>query len=253
LKKLLIICALFLAACQTDLVIPCNHVEGLAGRVCREFVEVDESPVGTVEYEYDTLNRVRVRAFRNNDNSTQKTLTYEYAESSISAVYESVGNTERRTAFGYDTQDSLISVAYFSVGQIDSILFIDRIAGKRIAERLEVWDTLVYFQEYRYRQSDGILDRISFYASDSVLRFYHRIEFFQDGSERIEKRSKDHLLEEQTVIRRNEAGQITLIEVKNPQAEPISSTSFLYDAEGNITCSEVSQIANFRKTTYLYY
>lgn len=253
LKNLLLICILALGACQTDLLIPCNEVEELTGEICREFIEVNDLPVGTVEYSYDPLKRVNRKTFKNNANSTEKTLSYEYANNRVSAIIESTENASSRIAYGFDEADSLVSVAYFSAGQIDSLLFIGRMGGKRISERLEVSNDVVRFQEYRYRQSDGVLDRISFYTADSVLRFYQQYEFFQDGTERIEKRSTEHLLQQKTVIRRNSAGQTTLVEIKDPQDEPLETSTFTYDADGGIICAELVKPEENRKTTYLYY
>lgn len=253
LKNLVPVICLFLAGCQTDLLIPCSGPDSLNGEICREFVEVDDNPVGTVEYTYDALNRVQSRVFRNTGNSIQKTITYSYTQNNLASVEEEVNGLSSITAFGFNEMDSLVSVAYFFQGQIDSILFIDRLGEKREAERLEIDGVTHWTKEYRYRQSDGILDRVSFYDSTSSLLYYDRYEFFQDGSQRIEKRSADHLLVNKTVIRRNQAGNPTLVEVKDPLDIPIRTTNFVYDADGRKTSAELIVDLEVRKTTYLYY
>lgn len=253
LKNLVPIICLFLAGCQTDLLIPCNGPDSLNGEICREFVEVDYNPVGTVEYTYDSLNRVQSRVFRSTGNSIQKTITYNYSGSNLVSIEEEVNGLSSITAFGFNELDSLVSIEYFSGGQIDSILFIDRPGEKREAERLEVDGIIQWSKEYRYRQSDGILDRVSFYNSASSLLYYDRYEFFQDGSQRIEKRSADHVLVNKTVIRRNEAGDPTLVEVKDPLDMTIRITDLIYDADGRITSTERIENLEIRKTTYLYY
>lgn len=253
LKNSALIIALFLIGCQTDLLIPCDGPEILSGEICREFVEVDNNPVGTVEYSYDSVNRIRTRTFRSTDDAAEKTLTYSYSDNLLVSISEEVNGAITETAYGYNEMDSLISVAYFSEGQIDSIRFIDRIGEKRERERLEVNGAMQSSKEYRYRQSDGILDRVSFYDSANDLLFYHRFEFFQDGSERIELRTTDHILVFKTVIRRNDSGHLTLVEVKDPQDGPLRTTNFIYDAEGRIINTEFVSEAESRKTTYLYY
>ena len=184
---------LFVSSCKTDVVVPCGANEVLAGRLCSEFRSLNGTPSGTVEYSYSDNGNTVITDFVDPNGKELKTIRYTYKDGLILTQRETEEGLEKAISFSYNDQDSISSIAYFTGVEIDSIVYCDFENGNRIKVRVQDGTQILRFEDYRY-DSDGTLNRVSYFSADSTLLRYRQFKFF--GTERIliKNRTPDHQL-----------------------------------------------------------
>lgn len=240
----------FLSSCSTDIVAPCGTDEALYGRVCSEFKMRNNEPVGTVEYAYTDNGNSLVTDFIDPKGRIDRTIRYTFKHGAIVSERETINGSEKTKAYSYNDQDSISSVAYFTGAEIDSIAFCDFENGRRSHVRVQSGNEILRYVEYRY-DSDGLLNRCSYFTTDSVLLGYLQYEFFGNNKVRIRKRTPQHLLVHTNNLELNNLNQIE----KNVRRSAIGDTVLIltntFDLQGKLV--EKTEVAGNESNSIRYY
>ncbi|MDP6907987.1 MAG: hypothetical protein QF371_00705, partial [Flavobacteriales bacterium] len=187
----LLILVLMICSCQTDVIIPCDNEEGVSGKLCREYLYANDSPIGfkTFEHQQDT---VRISYFFDSHSEPQKTLTEKFENGRLYLKIAQFENSETQVETRhYNEMDSLSIILY---GANDSSVVIFYEAENRIRQEINHADTLHRYDVYRYYQDDGKLYKISTYDSADELMFYRSFEYFSTGQNRVAFYTPGHRL-----------------------------------------------------------
>ena len=240
----------FFTSCSTDVVAPCGTNYTLFGRICSEFKLRNEVPVGTVEYIYSENGNSLVTDFIDPNGNVERTVRYTFKDAIVVTERETINGEEKTKSYSYNDHDSISSIAYFTGAEIDSIAFCDFENGKRVQFRVQNGDEILRFDDYRY-DSDGTLNRISYFSADSSLIGYLQYEFFGNNKVRVKKRTPQHLLIHTDNIELNSLNQIEQNVRRSGVGDTILVVTNTLDQRGKLV--EKTKVAGTETTSIRYY
>ena len=240
----------FFTSCSTDVVAPCESNYALFGRICSEFKSRNNTPVGTVDYAYSENGNSLVTDFIDPNGKIERTIRYTFKNGTVVSERETINGEEKTKSYSYDDQDSISSIAYFTGAEIDSIAFCDFENGKRTQVRVQNDDDILRFTDYRY-DSDGTLNRISYYSADSNLLGYLQYEFFGNNKVRVKKRTPQHLLIHTDNLELNSSNQIEQNVRRSGVGDTILIETNTYDQLGKLV--EKTRDSGFETNSIRYY
>ena len=182
---------MMVAGCTSDQVVPCTG-DGPFGRTCSEFRTQDGEPIGTVEYRYSNNGNTLVTDYVTPSGSIARTVSFNLKGEQVLNEREIIEGQEKVIAYSYNDIDSVSSIAYFTDQEIDSIAYCEFAGARRVKVRVQDGDEILRWEDYRY-DSEGYLNRISYFGGDSTLIRYRQFEFFSNGKMKVIERTAQHV------------------------------------------------------------
>ncbi len=248
-KNLLILfVGIAFSACSTDGFVPCEK-EGTAGKLCREYRYLNDSPQGYVAFEHrgDSL---QISDYYNQNLRLIKTIRQQFENGQTIVISEQYPNEDSRIqTWHYNEIDSLEQIVF---GANDSVVQIDYLQGKRNREAYLIGTELDRYFEYRYYQDDGKLYRINAYNAMDSLLSYRQFDYFSTGQNRVSFYTSEHKLTGRRVYN-SQNGLITSIQFTDTTGTVTERADYIYDAAFNLTEKTERKGDQTYKSVFLYY
>ena len=243
---------LFLSSCKTDVVVPCGPNEILSGRICSEFRSHNGLPSGTVDYAYSNNGLSLTTDFVDPKGRKLRSIRYTFKNGLILTERETEGGLEKAISYSYNDQDSISSIAYFTGVDIDSIAYCDFENGKRAKVRVQDGTRMIRFEDYRY-DSNGTLNRISYFSSDSTLLGYRQFQFFGTQRILIKYRTPEHDLFYSDNLELSSHGLLSQRIRRSAALDTISIITNRYDDTGKLVEKTEESSTDITSIRYYYY
>lgn len=236
-------------SCSTDVPAPCADGSGSIDHPCREYLSVNETPQGFLEFFFSGDSLVETDHY-NARSEWVATRTEQIRNGRTEVVTQRQANGPTIVStYHYNEHDSLAAIFH---GSVDSTVRYEYGPFGKTLEQIFHQETLVRQRSFRYYEDNGELYRIyELNPSDSVLRYRH-FEYFSTGQTRISEFTGANELIGRHVRNFSASGQLLWSTFTDSTGTERQRTDITYDDLGRAMEKSVRSIWQTRSSRYAY-